>query len=526
MIKSIKPHQLILIAICALAVALYANAINVPYYLDDKNFVNQSLPLAQLSNLVGAVNSRIVATLSFQVEIPWLNTLQSAHAISITIHIFNAALVYLLCKKLNINKLAAVVVAAVFLLHPLNSQAVIYLSQRAVLLSCFFTLLSVLLFYNLLNAKHLIIKTTYLIASCCFLILAVLSKQTAVFIPLFLYLVVFIEKPVSRKPMAWLALFLLMALTALLITAPGLLNYIDTVTRETQTLTRSDYFATQQYVWQLYIQKFYLPFNLSLESDIDIIKYGSREFWLRLAANAATIMAIAMIAYRHKNKQLATMLGLFLTSMLVESTIIPIEDVHFEHRMYIPSIALILITMNIIQCLGKEYFKRQNTTKITIIVSTLLVVIMTSLTYQRIQLWLDPQRFYEYEYSLHPNSSRVLDSLAALNANAGNKRQALEFATKSYNLALERNKITVTNLTNLLTLLNETGQHQHAVGLGTKLLTRFRQPQLREVIYSRVGRAYALSGMCGFGVGWSKQALKINSDNTYAKETLSKVCKK
>jgi hypothetical protein len=65
------------------------------------------------------------------------------HSIDLVIHCANAVLVFLLLEKLTQHKLASFLAALVFVVHPLNAEAVYWASQRKDLLSAFFSLLSI-----------------------------------------------------------------------------------------------------------------------------------------------------------------------------------------------------------------------------------------------------------------------------------------------------------------------------------------------------------------------------------------------
>ncbi len=93
------------------------------------------------------------------------------HAVNFAIHLLNGWLVWRLASLL-VGDALSIWIAALFLLHPLQSQSVIYISARSELLATAGILASVLC---LAKSKWL--------GACVFALLGILSKETALVIP-------------------------------------------------------------------------------------------------------------------------------------------------------------------------------------------------------------------------------------------------------------------------------------------------------------------------------------------------------
>src|SRR5262249_5014099 len=63
------------------------------------------------------------------------------HVVNVAIHIVNAVLLFFLLRRF-VEQWVAVASAAIFLIHPLQTEAVLYIYQRSILLACFFSLLA------------------------------------------------------------------------------------------------------------------------------------------------------------------------------------------------------------------------------------------------------------------------------------------------------------------------------------------------------------------------------------------------
>jgi hypothetical protein len=84
--------------------------------------------------------------LTYQLETIISGAPQLFHITNIGLHTCNSVLVYLVLKRWNVW--AAVVVSILWGVHPLNVEAVAWISARKDLLYSFFLLLSVLLFFS------------------------------------------------------------------------------------------------------------------------------------------------------------------------------------------------------------------------------------------------------------------------------------------------------------------------------------------------------------------------------------------
>jgi protein O-mannosyl-transferase len=104
------------------------------------------------------------------------------HLIQIIFHLLNVFLIYLLLAKFS-NRIVALCLSLIYLVHPINVEAVVYIANLQDVLFVFFGLLGL----YLLSLKSSKPKYQVLYASIC-LFLSCLSKETGiVFLPLYFY---------------------------------------------------------------------------------------------------------------------------------------------------------------------------------------------------------------------------------------------------------------------------------------------------------------------------------------------------
>ena len=103
------------------------------------------------------------------------------HLSNVVVHIINGLLVFTILKQFVVNKWAVLIGVGFFLLHPIQVEAVAFVSEFRGLLATMFALLSC--YYYLKNQANL----SYL--ALIFFVLAVLSKPSAVSLVLFVFII-------------------------------------------------------------------------------------------------------------------------------------------------------------------------------------------------------------------------------------------------------------------------------------------------------------------------------------------------
>jgi tetratricopeptide (TPR) repeat protein len=168
-----------------------------------------------------------------------------------------------------------------------------------------------------------------------------LSKQIVVTLPLALLLVelFFIRNKEGRINLRFLSVFA--GAVAFFILA-GLSLY--GLPRESQEIPRDVYLITSFKVMVKYLQMFVVPANQNLDHDIEASEtlFGWREL-----VSLAILLGLIYLAYRQfrKNPLISFGIAWFFITLSVEQSLIPIKDFMFEHRVYLPSLGLIIASL-------------------------------------------------------------------------------------------------------------------------------------------------------------------------------------
>ncbi|NCD41181.1 MAG: tetratricopeptide repeat protein [Bacteroidia bacterium] len=282
------------------------------------------------------------------------NQPQGHRWINIILHFINGVLVYFLFLKIitktigfddkqaDKNKITALFIAGIFLVHPIQIQSVVYIIQRMNLLSAFFTFSALLLYIKGRDSYGE--KKSILLTGLCYLfaliamLLGIMSKQNAAVILLLIIMLEFTLYSANRKR-EWIFRILF-----LIITAIGILGFViftDIGLMKT-TLSPLRYFVSQWTVMLQYIRMVFIPYGL----NIDHVAPGYQGMLsIRdIFALGIHLAAIGWAVFK-KNGHPAIRIGIlwFYAAHSVESGLIPISDIMVEHRNYLPLTGLFFI---------------------------------------------------------------------------------------------------------------------------------------------------------------------------------------
>ena len=152
-------HLIRIILIASLTFIAYSNSFNSAFHFDDYSSIIAHPYIKSIHNIPyffyyngSPLTNRPVtmATFALNFGIGGLDPF-SYHVANFLIHLANAVLVYMLLlltlrNRINEYMNVSLLASLMFAVHPIQTQAVTYIVQRAEILSSFFYLLSVVLF--------------------------------------------------------------------------------------------------------------------------------------------------------------------------------------------------------------------------------------------------------------------------------------------------------------------------------------------------------------------------------------------
>jgi len=452
--------------ITALALIIYLPALKAPFVLDDEVNIVRNLRLHEFSNFWPPAGSRYLPHLSFAINyaVGGLKT-TGYHLVNLVIHILTAMTLYGLVRSIfrtpammmgadsegqgrGLANHIALITALIFTAHPLNTQAVIYITQRFTLMASFFYLLSLYLYIKWRIKGQGALSIIFYVLSIITAVAAEKSKEISFTLP---FVILFTEYVFFTEPGRWITrkrLYTLIPFAISLFIIPlaifgpelGLWSGNSVVdnglTRVQQivdlkSLSPYTYLMTQFTVVPRYIRLFFIPVGQNLDYDYPLYHsfFNLRVmggFFLLIGIFLSSLFTASFARRAKKPLLLIAVSGLlwFFITLSIESTVIPIQDVIFEHRMYLPGAGLALALSTLIVYLAMEWKKRAGG-KALIIMVFIIVTPLTGLALRRALLWGGGIGLYEDIVRKSPEKARARNNLGSIYMKKGKLDKAM-----------------------------------------------------------------------------------------------------
>jgi Tfp pilus assembly protein PilF len=457
--------QLLLIITCGFLA--YANTFNMSFNFDDVSAVLGNPDVKRMEGFADPLKfpgNRIVGVLSFALnyKISGFNVF-GYHLVNLLIHIGNALLVYALvaatfrtpalsgnrAEQGSVGNAYALpfISALLFVVHPLQTQAVTYIVQRFTSLATLFFLASLLCYIHARltredqgrssNLRMVALTALSLVAA----VLAMKTKEIAFTLPfiIMLYEFMFFTGAVVKRVTGAIMLSCAMVVVPLILLggteAGKFVAKLLSASRVQTSMPRLDYLFTQFRVIVTYLRLLLFPVNQNLDYDFPV----SRTFWdIRVLLSFLLLLAIFSLgiflwSYSRRpapgseataqssgdSKPLARLVAFgifwFFITLAVESSIIPIVDVIFEHRVYLPSAGFFLAAAAGVIWLANMLALRNPAARGGLYCLVLVVaIILVVATFNRNRVWANDATLWEDTVAKSPDKSRPWNNLGCV----------------------------------------------------------------------------------------------------------------
>ncbi len=488
--------------IVVLGIIIYSNSFNCSFHFDDLNSIINNSAIKDLSNFKAWWNyssGRPIAYFSFALNYHFgqLNV-WGYHIVNLIIHLTTACIVMWLTQLIfstptlkdspirKHKKTFALLTALLFLSHPLATQSVTYIVQRMASMVAMFYLLSVALYIKgRLLEKGSISKYFWFAGALISAILALFTKENAYTLPfaIILFEIFFLQKKkliINFKDYRVL-IFLVASLSIIIIMfsrfSLSIFNAIPPKNGNDYTITSTNYLLTQFSVIVKYIQLLILPINQSVDHYIPL---STSFFELRTLLSFLFLLSLLVVAILLFKRNRIVSFGIFwfFLTLSIESSIIPIDDIMFEHRTYLPSFGFYLMLSSVIYILFQN---RNKYIPLSILLS--LILLNSVLTFQRNKIWKDVITLWNDAISKSPEKPRPYVVRGFVYYNLGQLDKAIDDFSK----ALELNPKYKDAYNNRSIAYCQLNQFDKAIGDYTKAIDL--DPQYTAAYYNR-GIAY------------------------------------
>jgi tetratricopeptide (TPR) repeat protein len=392
---------------------VYAPALTGPYVFDDLNSLYH-LPNVSSGLRFWTSNIRPLLLLSYGVNYQFSTEPFGFHVTNVVFHLINSFLVFFIMRKLlaqpeSGNRCGAGMLAAfgaaMFLLHPIQTESVAYIAGRSECLSVLFFLAAFAVFLYRREAE----------ASwwTAFAVLALFgaalgTKEHTLVLPGLLLLTDYYWNPgfswdgIRRNWRIYIPMALEgvagLGFVAMVLAHSRSAGFGSTVFKGYQ------YFLTECRAFFVYLRLLAFPVGQNVDWDFpasrNLLDHGAI-----LCLAAILLMAIAAIHFRRRYPLASYGFLVYVLLLLPTTSFVPINDPVAERRLYLPMIGMLLVAAAVLR--RTRIDQRKLAVGCGVIAAVLAVA-----TYQRNQLWASDIKLWEDTARKSPGKARVHSQLA------------------------------------------------------------------------------------------------------------------
>lgn len=328
----------------------YLNSFWGVFQFDDYNVIVYNRTVHSWHAWISDLRDGIRPLLKFSYMLNWTSGmgLFGFHLTNTFIHLANAIMFYFLSLKIissymiieHRDKIAALFASLLFALHPVQTEAVTYISGRSVSLMAMFYLISILFYLRGSIYKNRSVRVILVyVLSPMFFVFAVLAKETAVTLPFALSL---IEKTcqyrkrwgaILRKQAVHYLSFIAMMLVLIAHPRHGsLLEYSFDIR------SMSDNILTQINAISYLISRLFVLNGMNIDPDLPVITAWSPELLIKTFLLVILFVG-GIIAFRIRPVCGFGILWFFL-HLIPTNSIVPRLDVANDRQLYLASFGI------------------------------------------------------------------------------------------------------------------------------------------------------------------------------------------
>ena len=434
--------------IALVAVIVYANSLHNSFQYDDRLFIVDNPAIRDIHDFPALWNfppsrTRFISVFTFALNYHFhkLDVL-GYHLTNLVIHIGCGIFVFLLLELLwgtpaiaaeNRKKGAAsgaviaLIAALIFIAHPVQTQAVTYISQRMASLAALFYLASIYFYIKgrLKSDKSL----TCVGCFCGSFLLAVfgmLTKEIVISLPLAVVLLewFFFKPEGGYKSFRKMHGLLLAAIVFALLIIPALLSFQIaeilfaprvSLSHAHETITFGKYVLTQFKVSATLLRLFFIPVRQNLDYDFPL----SRSLWEPATFGSFAMMLVLWgMAVKFFTRHRMLSFGIFWFWLTLLPEFVPRPFLIFEHKLYLPSFGLcILLSVGLNQLIRNS--------KMYIITTSVIILGLSFLTFERNKIWRNEVTLWQDVIKKSPNKASAHLNLGVAYAREGDEARAI-----------------------------------------------------------------------------------------------------
>jgi protein O-mannosyl-transferase len=344
----------------------------------------------------------------------------------------------------------ALFAATIFLLHPIQTSAVNYITQRMAIMAAMFSFAGIILYVKGASLTGKNSLGAYALSAVCF-VLAIFSKENAVMvIPALMLYDYFFLSSFRWGPFRKRFVPIMVILTSLAVMVMFYLHGVSIILK-IMTIFSNPYQPMASYGWSgthmhwtpvehiltelrvlvRYLFLVFVPLPSYMVFDYSNAYPVSKDLFHPITTlfSFLFLVTVVSLAIRYRKKMPLIAFGIiwYLVTISLESFIGVGLDPYFEYRNYLPGYGLFLATASLF--LYKEKFN-VGVRKEAIIL--LVALLLFAMTFTRNGIWSEGRLFWEDTVEKSPNNVRARVNLGVIYAEEGLTGRAIE----QYQIAL------------------------------------------------------------------------------------------
>lgn len=387
-----KRFNLIAFSIIAVMILItYSNTFDGKFHFDDNPSIVDNFSIKQVTadNIIGilkGVRPVVYLSLMLNYKLGGLNVV-GYHIFNIGIHIITSYLLYLLVSRtLSLPvfkdtyagkaKRMGLFAALLFAVHPIQTEAVTYIITRTELLATVFYLAAMLFFIQAIQKQ----RSSYYVGGFVSALLSMSSKEWAVTLPamIMLYDYLFLSDRKISKVLSHGMVFVLAALPWMVVALNLNLTSNPSVGFNMSTTsiggrlppTVVTYLLTSFNVIWTYIRILVLPINQNLDYEYNLATTLFEFPTLLSFLGHLAVVGAAFWLFKKKGWLLIPFgIAWFYIGISPTQSFVPVMDIIFEHRAYMPSIGFFIVFVVAYEDIF-EWWKARNATRNTVVTGT------------------------------------------------------------------------------------------------------------------------------------------------------------
>ena len=419
--------------------AAYAGAFRGDFQFDDVSTILENPHLDRWDTFAGHLDHMIrpVLYLTFFIDrLLYGNSAAGYHILNLLLHLGCGLLVYRVLVRTVTEKTQHIPlwVAMAFLIHPITTETVTYVSGRASGLMAFWYLLALFFYIKATECprRHLAGRMYYVGAMASFL-LSLASKETAVTFPMALLLWDLVVRRLKGAALRQafysyqLPFWFVLLMVGTMMWGHPRYTYLAQFSLDIRPVW--DNVLSQIHTVAYALLLFFAPWKQNL--DHDLLVFHSLTQW-PLFLDLMVLGGLAMVAtLAARRLPLITFgLGWFFLQLIPTNSVIPRLDLLSERNLYLASIGLLLVVVVIGTCIAERLTMALRRTRIVqigmITASLALVVLLCLATTARNALYHDAVLLWSDAIQKSPDKARPHNNLGHAYAQQGKWDLAIE----------------------------------------------------------------------------------------------------